>query len=70
MIERLRSQRDAAAGLALAEAGERFTAHSQVFVGLLGEGKHAEAGQAAPQLHRELDAIVQNLSNVLTSQIA
>jgi methyl-accepting chemotaxis protein len=70
MIERLHQQRGALAGQPLVDAGERFTTQSQAFVNMLADGRHAEATQAAPQLHRELDAIVQNLSVMITGQAA
>jgi methyl-accepting chemotaxis protein len=69
MIGELQAKRGSA-GMALVEAGERFQTQSHAFVVLLAEGRHAEAGQAVPQMHRELDTVVQNLSNLLTSQAA
>jgi methyl-accepting chemotaxis protein len=69
MIGALQARRGTA-GLALVEAGERFHSQSHAFVLLLADGRHAEASQAVPQMHRELDGVVQNLSNLLTSQAA
>jgi methyl-accepting chemotaxis protein len=54
----------------LAEAGDRFTTQSSAFVALLADGKHAEAAQAVPELHRDLDAIVQNLSSLMAEPTA
>jgi methyl-accepting chemotaxis protein len=70
-IDQLRHRRGMnGAGLPLAEAGERFTTQSGAFVALLADGKHAEATQSMPQLHHELDSIVQNLSALLAEPAA
>jgi methyl-accepting chemotaxis protein len=54
----------------LADAGDRFTSQSSTFVALLADGKLAEANQFVPELHRDLDAIVQNLSTLLAEPVA
>ncbi|TCV94131.1 methyl-accepting chemotaxis protein [Luteibacter rhizovicinus] len=69
-IDQLRQRRGDVVGHALVEAGERFSAQSSQFVMLLADGKHADATQAVPAMHRELDAIVQNLSGALSEAAA